>query len=317
MWTYIGKRVLLLIPTLLGIVTVVFIANRVLPGNPIQLMIPPNMSGSVQASFVHKLMVLYGFNRPLYVQYVDYIWQVVRLHFGDSLQTGLPILPQVLIHLGNTAQLGLVAVVFSLLVGLPAGIVSAVRRDSWADYGSMVAALGGVSIPSFVLGYLLIYLFGLTLGILPPSGFGGPIWTWGGFQYVILPAVTLGAGMAGYVARFTRSSMLEVLEADYVRTAHAKGLADTRVIWRHVLRNAWIPILTAVGLQVGLVLSGAVIVENVFGWPGIGQYLLNGINNRDFPVVQAAVIFVAAIFVLVNLLTDLTYVWVDPRIRYD
>lgn len=317
MWTYIGKRILLLIPTLLGIVTVVFVANRILPGNPIQLMIPPNMSGNVQAAFIHKLMVLYGFNRPLYVQYLDYVWQVARLHFGTSLQTGLPILPQVLIHLGNTAQLGILAVLFSLAVGLPAGIVSAVRRDTWADYGSMVAALGGVSIPSFVLGYVLIYVFGLTLGILPPSGFSGPVWTWQGLQYAILPAVTLGAGMAGYVARFTRSSMLEVLNADYVRTARAKGLADRRVIRLHVLRNAWIPIVTAVGLQVGLVLSGAVIVENVFGWPGIGQYLLNGINNRDFPVVQAAVIFVAAIFVLVNLLTDLTYVWVDPRIRYD
>ncbi len=317
MWIYVGKRMLLLIPTLLGIVTVVFVANRILPGNPIQLMIPPNMSGSVETAFVHKLMALYGFNHPLYVQYADYMWQIAHLNFGNSLQTGLPILPQVLIHLANTAQLGILAVLFSLLIGLPAGIVSAVRRDSWADYGSMVVALGGVSIPSFVLGYVLIYVFGLTLGILPPSGFNGPVWTWAGLQYAILPAITLGAGMAGYVARFTRSSMLEVLNADYVRTAHAKGLANGRVIRRHVLRNAWIPILTAVGLQVGLVLSGAVIVENVFGWPGIGQYLLNGINNRDFPVVQAAVIFVAAIFVLVNLLTDLTYVWVDPRIRYD
>jgi peptide/nickel transport system permease protein len=316
-WVYALKRALLLVPTLLGIVTVVFVVNRVLPGNPIQLMIPPNMSGQVQASFVRHLMAIYGFDRPLYIQYVDYLWQIVRLNFGNSLQTGLPILPQVLQHLGYTAQLGVLAALFSLAIGLPAGIISAVRRDTAADYTMMLIALGGVSIPTFVLGYVLIYLFGLVLGILPPSGFNGPIWTLAGLPYAILPAFTLGAGGAGYVARFARSAMLEVMQSDHVRTARAKGVDEWTVVRRHVLRNSWIPVLTAFGLQVGYFLSGAVIVENIFGWPGVGQYIYNGINNRDFPVIQAGAMFVAALFVLVNLLTDLAYAGVDPRIRYD
>jgi peptide/nickel transport system permease protein len=316
-WAYIARRVALLFPTLLGIVTAIFILNRVLPGNPIELMIPPNMTGSVRAAFVAKLMAVYGFDKPLYVQYLDYLWQVAHLNFGVSLQTGLPILPQVLGHIGNTAQLTLVAIVLSFAIGVPAGVVSAVRRDTWADYAMMLVALGGVSIPSFVLAYILVYVFGLALAILPPSGFNGPIWTWSGLQYAILPAFTLGTGGAGFVARLTRSSLLESLRTDYVRTAMAKGLSEWTVVVRHALRNAWIPILTVIGLEVGFLLSGAVIIENIFGWPGVGQYVYVGINNRDFPVIQAGGIFLAAMFVLVNLVTDLAYAWVDPRIRYD
>lgn len=317
MWRFIARRAALAVPTLLGMITVVFLVNRVLPGNPIQLMIPPGVTGSAQTVLIDKLEALYGFNKPLYVQYVDYLWQVVRLHFGKSLQTQLPILPQLMIHLGETAQLALVAAVFSLAIGLPAGIVSATRRDTWADWAMVIVSIGAVSIPSFVLGYVLIYVFGLDLGILPPSGFNGAIWTWGGFQYVLLPALTLAAGTAGYVARFTRASMLEVMRADHVRTARAKGLRNNVVMQRHVLRNALIPILTVVGLQLGGLLGGAVIVENVFGWPGVGQYLLTAINNRDFPVVQASALFIAFLFVVVNLLTDVAYAWADPRIHYD
>lgn len=317
MWVFIARRAALTIPTLLGMITVVFVVNRVLPGNPIQLMIPPGMTGNAQAAFILKLEAIYGFNKPLYVQYLDYLWQVVRLHFGNSLQTGLPIVPQLMLHLGETAQLAVVAAIFSLMVGVPAGIISATRRDTWADWAMVVVAIGAVSVPSFVLGYILIYVFGLDLGILPPSGFNGAIWVWSGFRYVILPALTLAAGTAGYVARFTRASMLEVMKVDHVRTARAKGLGEGRVIGRHVLRNALIPILTVVGLQIGGLLAGAVIVENVFGWPGVGQYLLTAINNRDFPVVQASALFIAFLFVLVNLLTDVAYAWADPRIHYD
>lgn len=317
MWIYVAKRTALIIPTLIGVVTLVFILIRLAPGSPLEMMIPPGVTGPAQAELVRRLTALYGFNRPLYVQYVDYLWQIMRLRFGESLQTQLPVLPQLALHFWTTLQLALVAFVLSVVVGVPAGIVSAVRRDSWLDATVMVSAIGGVSIPSFVLAYILIYVCGVVLNILPPSGYGGPIWTWHNFLYAVLPAVTLAAASAGIIARFTRSSMLEIMHADHVRTARAKGIAEWHVVNRHVLRNALIPILTIVGLQMGGLLGGVIIVENVFGWPGVGQYIVTGVNNRDFPVVQAASILIAAAFVVVNLLTDLTYAWVDPRIRYD
>jgi peptide/nickel transport system permease protein len=317
MWIYVAKRTALIIPTLLGVVTIVFVLVRLAPGNPLEMMIPPGVTGPAQIQLIHQLNALYGFNRPIYVQYVDYVWQVVRLHFGQSLQTQLPVLPQMMEHFWFTVQLALVAFAFSLVLGVPTGVLSAVRRDSWIDSVVMVGSIGGISIPSFVLAYILIYVCGVALNILPPSGYAGPIWTWHNFTYVILPAVTLAAASAGVIARFTRSSMLEILQADHVRTARAKGVSEWHVVNRHVLRNALIPILTIVGLQMGGLLGGVIIVENVFGWPGIGQYLYTGVNNRDYPVVQAASILIAAAFVVVNLLTDLTYAWVDPRIRYD
>lgn len=317
MWIYVAKRTALIIPTLLGVVTLVFVLIRLAPGSPLEMMIPPGVTGPAQAELVRRLTALYGFNRPLYVQYVDYLWQIARLRFGESLQTQLPVLPQLALHFWATLQLALVAFALSVVAGVPAGIVSAVRRDSWLDATVMVSAIGGVSIPSFVLAYVLIYVCGVVLNILPPSGYGGPIWTWHNFLYAVLPAVTLAAASAGIIARFTRSSMLEIMHADHVRTARAKGVAEWHVVNRHVLRNALIPILTIVGLQMGGLLGGVIIVENVFGWPGVGQYIVTGVNNRDFPVVQAASILIAAAFVVVNLVTDLTYAWVDPRIRYD
>jgi peptide/nickel transport system permease protein len=317
MWTYILRRSALIVPTLLGLLTLVFVLIRLAPGNPIELMIPSGLTGNALASYARKLNEIYGFNKPLYVQYFDYLWQAIRLHFGNSLQTGLPVLPQLLSHFWATAQLAIVAFLLSSVVGVPAGILSAVRRNSWLDHTVMLVSLAGISVPSFVLGYVLIYVFGVLLGWLPPSGYNGPIWTPVGFVYVVLPAFTLAAASAGVVARFTRSSMLRIMSEDYVRTARAKGAKESRVILRHMLRNAMIPILTILGLQLGGLLGGVIIVENVFGWPGVGQYIVNGIDNRDFPVVEASAILVAFAFVFVNLVTDLTYAWIDPRIRYD
>jgi peptide/nickel transport system permease protein len=317
MWIYAAKRTALIIPTLLGVVTLVFVLVRLAPGSPLEMMIPPGVTGPAQLALIRRLNALYGFNRPLYVQYVDYLWQVVHLNFGLSLQTQLPVLPQLMLHFWATVQLAVVAFALSVAVGVPVGILSAVRRDTWLDSAAMVTSIGGISIPSFVLAYVLIYFLGVALNLLPPSGYGGPIWSGHAFLYVILPAFTLAAASAGIIARFTRSSMLEIMQADHVRTARAKGVAEWRVVNRHVLRNALIPILTIVGLQLGGLLGGVIIVENVFGWPGVGQYIYNGVNNRDFPVVQASAILIAAAFVVVNLFTDLTYAWVDPRIRYD
>lgn len=317
MWAYIARRSVLIVPTLLGVVTLVFVLIRVAPGNPIELMIPPGVSGAASVALVKKLTALYGFNRPLYIQYVDYIWQIVRLQFGTSLQTQTVILPQLLIHLWASLQLALVAFILSVVLGIPAGVVSAVRRDSIGDAGLMFVALGGISIPTFVLAYVLIFVFGVVVHALPPSGYNGSIFTPSGFRFVVLPAVTLALGTAGFIARFTRSSMLEILHTDHVRTARAKGLAEGHIVRRHVLRNSLIPILTVLGLTLGGLLGGQIVIENVFGWPGVGQYLVNAIFERDFPVVQAASISVAAAFVIMNLVTDLAYAWVDPRIRYD
>lgn len=317
MWIYVVKRCALIIPTLLGVVTLVFVLIRLAPGSPLELMIPPGVAGPAQTLLIHKLNALYGFNRPFYVQYLDYLWQIARLKFGSSLQTQLPVLPQLIGHFWTTLQLAIVAFALSVLIGIPAGVISAVRRDSWLDAAVMFSAIGGISVPSFVLAYVLIFVFGVVFSILPPSGYNGAIWSLAGLPYVVLPAVTLAAASAGIIARFTRSSMLEIMQSDHVRTARAKGVSEWRVINRHVLRNALIPILTIVGLQMGGLLGGVIIVENVFGWPGVGQYIVTGVNNRDFPVVQAASILVAAAFVVINLLTDLAYAWVDPRIRYD
>lgn len=317
MWIYVAKRTALIIPTLLGVVTIVFVLVRLAPGNPLEMMIPPGVTGPAQIQLIRELNAAYGFNRPLYVQYLDYLWQVVRLHFGQSLQTQLPVLPQLMIHFWATVQLAIVAFLGSVILGVPTGVLSAVRRNTWLDQLVMLVSIGGISIPSFVLAYILIYVCGVALNVLPPSGYAGPIWAPHNFAYVILPAFTLAAASAGVIARFTRSSMLEILHTDHVRTARAKGVTEWHVVNRHVLRNALIPILTIIGLQMGGLLGGVIIVENVFGWPGVGQYIYTGVNNRDYPVVEAAAILIAAAFVVVNLLTDLTYAWVDPRIRYD
>lgn len=317
MTSYFLKRLLLAIPTLVGVVTVVFFSIRLVPGNPIQMMIPQGLPSNAEKQIVQRIETEYGFNKPLYVQYADYMGSVAHFKFGRSLISNREILPDLQGHALNTLQLGIIALLISVVLGVPAGIVSAARRDSLLDNTVMVGALLGVSIPSFVLGYVLILVFGLDLGMLPPSGFGGSILTWQGFTYVIMPAVALGSGGAGVLARFTRSSVLEVIREDFIRTARAKGLAERRVLYRHVLRNVLIPVITVFGIQFGAVLSGAVVIETVFGWPGIGRYMIDAIRARDFPVVQATVIVIALGFVIGNLLTDLAYSLIDPRIRYD
>lgn len=317
MSTYLIKRLLMVFPTVFGAVTLVFFAIHLAPGDPISLYIPPDFPVNASPERIAELRTRLGLDRPLHVQYATFIAGLFQGDLGTSLQHRTPVAEGLLDRLPNTLQLGVLSLAIAVLLGVTVGVVSAVRRGTWLDNAAMTLALFGVSIPNFWLGMLLMQLVGLHWPILPPSGFGGSIFTAEGLRYALLPAITIGISGAGGLARYTRSSMLDVLNEDYVRTARSKGLSERLVVYKHALRNALIPIITLLGLSFGSMLSGAVIVETVFGWPGVGRYLVTGISNRDFPVVQGAVLVIAVGFVLANLITDLVYGFVDPRIRYD
>jgi peptide/nickel transport system permease protein len=315
--SYLIKRLFLFVPTVLGAVTLVFLAIHLAPGDPVLLFIPPDFPQDASQERYEELRTRLGLDRPLYVQYLDFLQRAARFDLGVSLHHRTSVSDGLLQRLPNTIQLGLLALAIAVSLGVTVGILSAVHRGSVLDNVAMSIALFGVSIPNFWLGMLLMQLVGLHWPILPPSGFGGSIFTAEGLRYALLPAITIGISGAGGLARYTRSSMLDVLNEDYVRTARSKGLSERRVVYKHALRNALIPIITLLGLSFGSMLSGAVIVETVFGWPGLGRYLVTGISNRDFPVVQGVVLVIAVGFVLANLVTDLVYGFVDPRIRYD
>jgi peptide/nickel transport system permease protein len=314
---YIIKRLLLTVPTLFGAVTLVFFALHLAPGDPAALFVPPDITDSQADELYARIQEKYGFDDPLYVQYVRYLQQLATLDFGESLRHDRSIMDDLRGRIPHTLRLGVSALIVSTTIGITVGVVSAVYRGRWLDHFSMFGALLGVSVPSFWLALMLILLFALYLPWLPPSGLGGPIHTWDGIKHMILPVLVLGLGSAGGLARYTRSSMLEVINNDYVRTARAKGVVEHRVIIQHALRNALIPIVTILGLNFGFILSGSVIIETVFAWPGIGRYLIDGVNGRDFPVVQATVLFIAFAFVIGNLITDILLVYIDPRIRYE
>ena len=317
MSTYLVKRLLMVVPTVWGAVTLVFLAIHLAPGDPIALYIPPDFPVIASPERVAELRQRLGLDRPLHVQYATFIAGIFQGDLGTSLQHRNPVAEGLLERLPNTLQLGILSLAIAVVLGVTVGVLSAVRRGTWLDNVAMTLALFGVSIPNFWLGMLLMQLVGLHWPILPPSGFGGSIFTAEGLRYALLPAITIGISGAGGLARYTRSSMLDVLNEDYVRTARSKGLGERIVVYKHALRNALIPIITLLGLSFGSMLSGAVIVETVFGWPGVGRYLVTGISNRDFPVVQGVVLVIAVGFVLANLITDLVYGFVDPRIRYE
>lgn len=317
MQTFIAKRLMLAVPTVLAVMTVVFFSLYFAPGDPVTMMIPPDLEGEAREEMVERLRAQMGFDRPLHIQYLAYLSRTLRGDLGRSIRHRTPIAEDLAGRIPATLQLGLFAMIISVVLGVGFGIVSAVRRDTIVDNATMVGALFGVSIPNFFFGYVLMLLFGLYWRVLPPSGFGGSIFSWEGLRYAIMPAVTLGTSSAAVLARFTRSSMLDVINQDYVRTARAKGLSQRIVIFRHALRNALIPVVTLLGMSVGAMLSGSVITESVFAWPGVGRYMIGAINSRDFPVVQATVLLVAVAFVSANFATDLTYAIIDPRIRYD
>jgi peptide/nickel transport system permease protein len=304
MLSFLTRRLLLLIPVLLGVVTLVFFLIHMIPGDPVDAMLGENASDAGR----QELRAALGLDRPLLHQYLSYLGGIVRGDLGTSLFSRRPVLTEILERFPASFELMLGAIAIALMIALPLGIVAAVKPHGLVDGSAMVISLLGVSIPNFWLGPLLILVFAVQLDWLPINGRGG-------LAHLVLPAITLGTSMAAMVSRMVRTSLLEVLGEDYIRTARAKGLSETRVLLRHALRNALIPVVTILGLQVGVLLSGAIITESIFDWPGLGHLLLSGITQRNYPLVQGCVLFIATIYVLVNLATDIAYAWIDPRVR--
>ena len=305
MKTYILRRVAQSALTLLGVSVLVFVILRVLPGDPARMLLPDGAPESAVLELNRQL----GLREPLFVQYGLFLRSVAHGDFGQSFQYRAPALRVVLERLPATIQLTVAAMLVIITAGVSLGIGTAVRRGTRYDVAGTILAVLGQSLPNFWLGIMLILLFGVALRWLPTSGFAG--WT-----SLVLPAITLAAFPTALVARLTRSSMLEILNLDYIRTGRAKGLAERSVVLRHALRNAAIPVLTVIGLQIGALLGGAVITESVFAWPGMGKLIVDAIFFRDFPVVQTVLILSATVFVGINLLVDLLYTIIDPRIRY-
>jgi len=302
---YIVRRVAQSIFVLLGISLIVFVALH-LTGDPAAAMFRGATPTRADIMAMRRQL---GLEQPLPVQYLIFLGNALHGNLGRSYYYQAPALSLVIDHLPATLILTMSSMVVSLLIAFPLGILSAVRRNAPIDYVARVFALLGVSFPNFWLGIMLILIFAVRLNWLPPSGYGGP-------QYLVLPAVTLGMIIAGITTRLVRSSVLDVIQADYVRTARAKGLPDRRVLLHHVVRNALLPVVTYVGLQFGTLLGGAVIIEQVFSWPGVGQLALSAVNQGDFPLVEASVLVLATLLILVNLLVDLSYAFIDPRVQF-
>jgi ABC-type dipeptide/oligopeptide/nickel transport system permease component len=302
---YVLRRLALAVPTLVGVTVVVFALIRLVPGDPARLVL------GLQASEeeVQRLRVQLGLDQPLPVQYVRFLGRLLQGDLGRSVVTGEPVAREIAARLPATVQLAVASTLVATAVGVAAGVVSATRQYSWLDYLVMTVALAGISLPVFWLGLMLMLLFSVHLRWLPAGGYGTP-------AHLVLPTVTLAAFSVAIIARMTRSSLLEVLHQDYVRTAWAKGLSSRAVVLRHALKNALIPVVTVIGLQFGGLLGGAILTETVFAWPGMGRLLVGAIVARDYPVVQGAVLVFAALFTLVNLAVDVLYAYVDPRIHY-
>jgi peptide/nickel transport system permease protein len=305
---HIGWRVLSLLPVWLGISLLAFSLANLAPGDPAQMILLRQTGELPSEDAVQRLREQLGLDDPFPVRYVRWLADAARGDLGTSFRTGEPVLGALLERFPATLQLAVAGLLIGLLIGIPLGVISATRRDSALDHASRVGVLLGASLPNFWLGYLLILLFGVGLGWLPVAG-------WGTWQHLVLPALTLGVGGAASLTRLTRSMVLEELGADYVRTARAKGLPERVVVVRHALRNALNPIVTLTGMRFGGLLAGAVVVETVFAWPGIGKFLVDSIYDRDYPTIQGFVLFTGTVFVLLNLLVDLGYAWLDPRVR--
>jgi peptide/nickel transport system permease protein len=327
------RRLFLLLPILFGVSLLVFIWIRLLPGGPAQGLLGERATPASVAQINHQ----FGLDKPLYVQYWRYLDEtVVHLNLGTSIKSFRPVTDEIRIRFPATVELALGAMIFAVSFGVPLGFLAAKRYGSAFDHGSLLASLIGISIPIFFLGLILKYIFSVRLGWLPsigredvladyshPTGFyildaiieRNPSQLWDSIQHLILPAIALGSIPLAIIARITRASVLDVQNEDYVRTARAKGLPPRAVDSRHVLRNAMLPISTIIGLQTGLLLSGAVLTETVFAWPGIGSWLASAIFSRDYPVLQGGILFLAVVFVVVNLVVDISYAILNPRIR--
>lgn len=314
MWLgFLLRRLLSALPTLLGVLTLVFLFVRLVPGDPAQAI----LGEYATAANIEAMRESLGLNAPLHQQYLSFIGDAFQLDFGRSFQTRQAVSTRIMDALPFTIQLGAAALFVALLIGIPAGVLAAVKRNSFTDYAVTIIALLGISMPNFWFGMLLIIAFSVNLEWFPITGAGtagNPLQV---MYYLILPALALGAGEAGVIMRMTRSAMLESLGQDYVRTARAKGLSTAPVVLRHALRNSLIPVITIVGLNMGRLIGGTVVVEALFVRPGIGRVMVDAMTARDYPQIQGTVAFFALLVVLINLLVDLSYGILDPRIRYN
>ena len=305
MLTYVGRRLLAVVPVLFGVTLAVFSMLFLVPGDPVKIMLAEFVTTPDQVARMRAQLHL---DEPVLHQYGRFVGNALRGDLGMSIRSRRPVATEIGENLGSTGRLALASMVVAIALGVPLGLIAALGRNSWLDVVAMGVALLGVAMPSFWLGFLLIFVFSLHLGWLPATG-GGDL------PHLVMPAVALGTIAAAIIARLTRSSMLEVLGQDYVRTARAKGLGGFAVVVRHALRNALIPVVTVFGLQFGNLLAGAVIVETVFSRPGLGRLIVGAILSKDFPLVQGTVLFVATAYVLINVVVDMAYAYVDPRIR--
>ena len=301
---YLGLRLLLAIPALWLIVTMVFLLAHIVPGDPVLQM----LGEGAQAGDIKQLRHELGLDEPLPVQYERYLGGVVRGNLGESIRFQEPVAEVVIEHYPATLELAFFALLVCAAIAIPAGMFAAERRGTAADHAVGVFTLFGLSVPNFALGPVLILIFSVLLGWLPVSGRGG-------ISHLILPAITLGAALAAILTRMVRTSVIEELSSDYVRTARAKGLPESAVLFRHAFRNALIPILTILGLQFGTLLAGTIVTESIFSWPGIGRLSVQAIEARDYPLLQGCILLIAVSYVVVNLLTDVVYAFVDPRVR--
>lgn len=306
MLAYTVRRILWFFPILLGVATVTFLLLHVLPGDPVLSMVGERYDAETLA----RLRAEMNLDKPLIERYGRYLVDLATLDFGNSYVTGVPVAKSILERFPNTLRLAAAAMAIAVVLGIGIGVLAAWRRGTAFDYLLVGGAVIGVSMPVFWLGVVLIYVFSMRLGVLPASGFGN-----GSVLYLILPALTLAMASTAYIARITRSSVLDEVHETYVKAARAKGAGESRVLVRHALRNALLPIITVVGIDFGSYLSGAVLTESIFAWPGLGRFTLDAILKRDLPAIQGAVLFMAVLFMTVNLLVDLLYARVDPRVK--
>jgi peptide/nickel transport system permease protein len=312
--TFIARKLVQLVPTVLVIAVLAFFVLRVAPGDPTALLLPQD----ARPEDIERLRRTLGLDQPLLVQFTVWFTSMLRGDFGTSFYTRGPVIDTIMSRLTPTIWLALSAQLVAVALAIPLGVIAAIRQNTWLDRGITVFALGGVAIPNFWLGMLLVLLVSVELRWLPSQGFVDPLVDpWQGIRRLILPAITLGFAQAALIMRMTRSAMLDVIRLDYVRTARAKGLRENVVVLRHALRPAMAPIVTVIGISVASLLSGAIVTELVFNYPGIGQLIVEAVRRRDFPLIQGVLVLLALVTVFVNFLVDLSYGWFDPRIRYD
>lgn len=313
MLKYAIRRTLVMIPVLLGVTVVISSLVYVAPGNPARIALGQAASPKAVAQLEAEM----GLDQPPHIRYFDWLFGVLQGDLGTSIQSGRAVNTLIMERLPATLELALIALVITLLIALPLGIVSAIHQYSWIDNTSMLFAIFWLSMPSFWLGLMLIYLFAVHWQIFPVSGRQGALLSLTWWSFVLLPAIATGTRRAGLLTRLTRSAMLEVLGEEYVQTARGKGIGSRKVVMKHGVKNAMIPVVTLIGLQIPLLFSGTVIIEEVFSWPGMGRMLVRAVEQRDYPVVQGAVLVYSIIVLVSNLAVDLTYSFIDPRVEYD